>query len=227
MSNATHQAELRQCMEITKELMKIPCAVLFNEPVKAKLKDYDRYMKVIKNPQDLGTILKRLQSSEYQTYQQWEKDIGLVWSNAEIFNGKDSYVSQIARHMAKVCESKKKRITMQKISGWMKYLYIWREKLDKLLVSPPPQSQIKFFPDIKYTPPEYKALTNKEKDQIIEHSRIVSKGEDLKHVAKIIGLDPQGEIKDDNVVINIDLLSPKTLYSLQKFYKKRVADLTD
>ncbi|EAY14010.1 Bromodomain containing protein [Trichomonas vaginalis G3] len=227
MSLATHQAELRVCQEITQELMQMPCAVLFNEPVKAKLKDYERYVKVIKNPQDLGTILKRLQSSEYQNYQQWEKDIALVWSNAEAYNGKDSYVTQIARHMAKQCESMKKRISMQKISGWMKYLYIWREKLDKLLVSPPQSSTIRFFPDIKYIPPEYKPLTSKEKDQLIEQSRIVAKGDDLKHIAKIVELDPQGEIKDDNVVINVDLLSPKTLYSLQKFYKKRVSELNE
>lgn len=223
----THSAELKACLEITKKLRELPGAQLFNEPIGPDQPDYQQYYKTIKNPQDLGTILRRLENGEYTSSQQWEKDISQIWSNAEQYNGKDAYVSAIARHMSKHTDKLKRNLYMRKISGWMKNLYIWRDKLDKLLVSPPDGSHMHFIPETPYVPPSYPPFSSHDLDCLIEASRSFYKNDDLLNIIKIVDADAAQSIEVENRVINVDTLPPRTLYGLKQYFKKRLADIKE
>lgn len=227
MSNSNHAAEMQACTEITKKLLKLPGAALFSKPVNTNNPEFKDYTKLVRNPQDLGTILKKLENNEYQNPQQWEKDVALVWSNAETYNGKGTYPALIAQHMSKQCEKLKKTLIMCKISGWMKNLFIWRDKLDKLLVSPPRGSTIRIFPEIEYKPPKYDKFTPKEMESFIIASRQMTRPDDVKCIAKILDLHPNNADEDDTVVLNIDNLQPRTLHALRDFFMKRYAEMNE
>lgn len=217
--------EMMVCLEITKELSKLPGAILFKEPIDPTAEEYENYRKIIKNPQDLGTITRKLEAGEYSNIQAWERDINLIWTNAEQFNGKETYVSLIAKHMAKHCEKLKRKLTMRKISGWMKCLYIWREKLDKLMVSPPENSTIKFFPPLEYVAPDYKPFTDRETNCFIEATRSLNKSEEIKQLAKIAATDPNFNAAEENMVLNVDGLEPRTMYALRSYVLKRFNEM--
>ena len=134
--------QLKLCLYITAELRKSPAASVFNEPVDPKKQSIPDYYKKIRNPQDLGTIYGRLQRKEYKSVGQWEKDINLIWMNAETYNGKDSYIAFMANHMKKKLERLKKPLDRRNISGWTKNIYQLREKFDSMLASCPPSLQL-------------------------------------------------------------------------------------
>ena len=223
--NNLNNSDLKICLEITQELSKMPGASPFNEPIKPTANEYAEYRRLIKNPQDLGTIAKKLENGEYSNVQAWEKDMNLIWSNAETFNGKDAYVTTIARHMAKHCEKLKKRLSMRKISGWMKCLYIWREKLDKLMVSPPNDSKLRIFPIPTYVKPEYKPFTDREFDIFLEATRTLNKSEDIKQLSKITQQDPNYTPTGDNMIVDVDQLETRTLYALRNYVMKRYNEM--
>ena len=127
--------DLQICEEITKELLKLPGASLFKEPLTNQEENFPKYSQIVKSPQDLGTILSRLKNKEYTNSASWAKDVDLVWTNAELYNGKDTYVAQIARHMQKHCEKLKRKLASRKIIGWMKNLIFFKTNFGFLFFS--------------------------------------------------------------------------------------------
>ena len=221
MSNSNQQELLKICKEITEELRRYPGAQLFNEPVNPELQAVPGYYKKLKNPQDLGTILDRLNRGEYTDVKVWERDVNTVWQNAELYNGRDSFVSVIAHHMSDHFKILKRRLDTKKISGWMKFLYIQREKLDRLLLSPPSGVGPIFPIRRAVSSSEYAPFSSRELDCLIEASRIFYKPDDLLQITKILNTEnlvPNGQ---EDVEINVDEVSPKTLHMLRDFFKKR------
>ncbi|KAH0795829.1 Bromodomain containing protein [Histomonas meleagridis] len=211
---------LKICKEITQELREYPGANLFNEPVNTD--HQTNYYKKIKNPQDLGTIYEKLERGEYTEVKSWEKDINTVWQNAELYNGKDSYVSIIAHHMSNHFKKLKQRLDMKKISGWMKYLYLSREKLDRLLLSPP-SSVGTIFPIRKPSDyHNYAPFSSRELDCFIEASRAFYNKDDLLQICKILQSEKQFDKQTDEVRINVEDITPRSLHMLRDFFKKRL-----
>ncbi|POM79465.1 Hypothetical protein PHPALM_2858 [Phytophthora palmivora] len=67
----------------------------FNSPVDTSLKGLEDYSQIIKNPMDLGTIKKKIDSGGYEGpdgYSIFAEDIRLVWDNAVLYNGEESEV---------------------------------------------------------------------------------------------------------------------------------------
>lgn len=215
---------LKICKEITTELRSFPGACLFNEPVKHDQQELRNYYKKVRNPQDLGTILERLERGEYTDVKAWEKDINQVWMNAESFHGKDSLVTIIAHHMAGHFQKMKERLEKKKISQWMKHLYISREKLDRLLLSPPTGVGPIFPIGLLNEEVNYPPFSSRELDCLVEAARFFFKPEDLAQMAKLMQGEAQMQGKADEVIINVDELSPKTLHRLRDYFKKKLQD---
>ena len=219
--------EIRQiCIEIMKELREYPGAYFFNNPV--DLENIPGYLKKIKNPQDLGSILSKLENDGYTKINDWEKDINLVWTNAEIFNGKDSYVTTIAGHMAKHFLKLKKRVDVRRFSGWMKYIYSAREKIDRLLLSPPPNYD-PIFPITYASNIQYPPFSNRELDSFVQASNYFFKNEDKVQIVKLLHLDPSYESfvdpNTDEIRVNADKLSPKCLNLIRDYFKKQLTKM--
>lgn len=213
---------LKICKEITEELRKYPCAKIFNEPVKSDAQGAQNYYKKVKNPQDLGTIYKRLENGEYTDIKTWEKDINAVCQNAELYNGRDSYYAVVAHQMTKHFKKLKRRLDIMKISGWMKCMYLLREKLDRMLLSPP-SSVGTIFPIRKPSSYlDYAPFSSRELDCFIEASRAFYKSDDLLQICKILQYEKQMENPKEELVINVDEISSKSLHILRDFFKKRL-----
>ena len=82
-----------------------PCCKIFIEPVDPTVEqDMVDYFTIIQDPQDIQTILKRINDNYYQTYEQWEKAMTLVFDNAIKFYGGADRLIEL--NMAKVMKKK-------------------------------------------------------------------------------------------------------------------------
>ena len=80
-------------------LLKRPDSWLFSKPVAPVELGVPDYFDIIKEPMDLGTVLKKLDEGRYEHVAQFLHDISLIWSNALKYNTEDSEVAKIARAM--------------------------------------------------------------------------------------------------------------------------------
>ena len=63
--------------------------------------DKEYYKSIIKNPEDLGHITKKLNSNKYKHIQQFYDDLTRIWKNAQIFNPKNSMNYRDSLYMSK------------------------------------------------------------------------------------------------------------------------------
>jgi hypothetical protein len=226
VNQAQVKAEMfRICREITQDLRQFPGAQLFNEPVNPEQLAIPNYYKKVKNPQDLGSILERLNRGEYADVKIWERDVNTVWINAELYNGKESYVAAIAQEMNKRFRRLKQRLDMKKLSGWMKNLHATQAKLDKLLMSPPGGVSPIFPVGPVSMANQYAPFSSHELDCFVEASRVCFKPDDYAQITKILQSEPQIETGADDCKVNVDELSPKALHRLRDFFKKRIQQM--
>lgn len=67
----------------------------FTQPVDQR--EVPDYYQIVKNPVDLGTIKQRLLAGVYQTPQEFEDDVRLVWSNCFLYNKRGCFVDGLGR----------------------------------------------------------------------------------------------------------------------------------
>jgi hypothetical protein len=96
----------------------------FNEPVDITLKGLEDYAKKIKNPMDLGTVKKKLNSGEYEGefdgvvgHERFAADIRLIWDNAVLYNGEDSDIGKAALALSDIFEQDYQRLVIEKIKA--------------------------------------------------------------------------------------------------------------
>ncbi|OWZ23450.1 hypothetical protein PHMEG_0001675 [Phytophthora megakarya] len=85
----------------------------FNAPVDTSVKGLEDYPQVIKNPMDLGTIKKKIDSGGYEGpdgYVMFAEDIRLVWDNAVLYNGEESEIGRAALALSDVFEQDYERL---------------------------------------------------------------------------------------------------------------------
>jgi hypothetical protein len=95
-------AERAACAGIMQLLLSQRISVMFAEPIDPVADECPDYFSVIKTPMDLSTIQRRLADNAYASVNQWKSDVDLVWSNALLYNGPDSYVAVISRELEKL-----------------------------------------------------------------------------------------------------------------------------
>lgn len=83
-------------LEKLKNLKKTKNSVPFLKPVDYIALDIPDYLKVIKNPMDVGTIETKLMENKYKSIQAFADDFDLIVSNAKKFNNPTDPVTQAA-----------------------------------------------------------------------------------------------------------------------------------
>jgi hypothetical protein len=68
------------------------------------LKEFPDYTNYVKKPMDLGTILKKLLSSEYLTLLDFHADVNLTFENAMKYNEKGTKVHAMALELKEIFE---------------------------------------------------------------------------------------------------------------------------
>ncbi|TKS91650.1 CREB-binding protein [Collichthys lucidus] len=99
--------ELRQALMPTLEALyrQDPESLPFRQPVDPQLLGIPDYFDIVKNPMDLSTIKRKLDTGQYQEPWQYVEDIWLMFNNAWLYNRKTSRVYKYCSKLAEVFES--------------------------------------------------------------------------------------------------------------------------
>lgn len=214
------------CIDITMALKQSPGAEMFNEPVDPKKQNAPNYYKKIRNPQDLGTILRRIEASEYESVTQWELDINTVWSNAVTYNGEGSYVGNLAQHMARHFRKLKRPLDYFSVTGWTKHIYNLRQEFDKLLAQAPQSVGPITTKITKQSALLIEPLSNKELSLLIKASQLINEPQDVEAVSAILKKhEPKTiDLSQKYCVLDVNNLSNASLHELRNYYKKQCAE---
>ncbi|XP_043932430.1 histone acetyltransferase p300 isoform X2 [Protopterus annectens] len=98
--------ELRQALMPTLEALyrQDPESLPFRQPVDPLLLGIPDYFDIVKNPMDLSTIKRKLDTGQYQEPWQYVEDIWLMFNNAWLYNRKTSRVYKYCSKLAEVFE---------------------------------------------------------------------------------------------------------------------------
>uniref|UniRef100_A0A3B4F6M7 histone acetyltransferase n=1 Tax=Pundamilia nyererei TaxID=303518 RepID=A0A3B4F6M7_9CICH len=98
--------ELRQALMPTLESLyrQDPESLPFRMPVDPQLLCIPDYFDIVKNPMDLSTIKRKLDTGQYQEPWQYVEDIWLMFNNAWLYNRKTSRVYKYCSKLAEVFE---------------------------------------------------------------------------------------------------------------------------
>uniref|UniRef100_A0AAY4EZY2 Uncharacterized protein n=1 Tax=Denticeps clupeoides TaxID=299321 RepID=A0AAY4EZY2_9TELE len=98
---------LKHCDSILKEMLSKKHAAYawpFYKPVDAEALNLHDYHEIIKQPMDLSTVKKKMDSREYQDAQSFAADVRLMFSNCYKYNPPDHEVVAMARKLQDVFE---------------------------------------------------------------------------------------------------------------------------
>ncbi|KAJ3190840.1 hypothetical protein HK101_008319 [Irineochytrium annulatum] len=95
------KVRLKFCSHMMKTSRRVKDAGIFKDPVDPVKLNIPTYFDVIKKPIDISTIIKRLDTNQYQTYQQFKDDLDLMFTNCYTFNGRDGHIGKIGQNMEK------------------------------------------------------------------------------------------------------------------------------
>uniref|UniRef100_A0A3Q3Q8H8 histone acetyltransferase n=1 Tax=Monopterus albus TaxID=43700 RepID=A0A3Q3Q8H8_MONAL len=98
--------ELRQALMPTLEALyrQDPESLPFRQPVDPMLLGIPDYFDIVKNPIDLSTIKRKLDTGQYQEPWQYVEDVWLMFNNAWLYNRKTSRVYKYCTKLAEVFE---------------------------------------------------------------------------------------------------------------------------
>lgn len=102
-------AELKFCGTVLKELTNKKHEAYsfpFLEPVDPVALNCPAYLTIIKEPMDLSTIAKKYNANEYETADEFEADVRLMFKNCYIFNPSDSPVNLMGHRLEGVFDKK-------------------------------------------------------------------------------------------------------------------------
>lgn len=89
-----------KCQRIVDILKKDEDIEPFMEPVDPVELDIPDYFDIIKNPMDIGTIEKNLRDHKYETPEEFNKEMRLVWSNCMTYNPEESDIYKMAKEFS-------------------------------------------------------------------------------------------------------------------------------
>lgn len=98
------ERDMTACTTLVSELENSEDAWPFLYPVNTK--QFPTYKKIIKQPMDIATIKKKLETNHYKNREDFVADVRLIFANCEIFNEDDSPVGKAGHAMRNVFETR-------------------------------------------------------------------------------------------------------------------------
>lgn len=101
--------ELKFCEEVLKEIRAAKNwqqNQWFTEPVDPVALNIPTYHSIVKQPMDLKTMSRKLQTGEYETAKDFKSDFNLIVKNCVKFNGEDHAVTNAAKELEKIFDKK-------------------------------------------------------------------------------------------------------------------------
>jgi hypothetical protein len=99
------------CYDLVAELMALPEAPPFNQPVNPEALGIPNYFQIITHPMDLRTVKEKVKRNRYVSMREFTDDVRLIWRNATRFNSADTPVHQMAIALSNYFEQRVPDIT--------------------------------------------------------------------------------------------------------------------
>lgn len=115
-----HVEPLVGCEVVRQTLYMQTVSAPFNAPVDTTLKGLEDYAQIVKQPMDLGTIKRALDSGGYEGaggYDRFASDVRLVWENAILYNGEESEIGRAAIALSDIFEQDYRRFVVGRIQA--------------------------------------------------------------------------------------------------------------
>lgn len=92
-------SKLKECLN---DIEEDPKSYEFREPVPWKELGLTDYPEIIKKPMDLRTIRKNLSKGKYKRFEDFYRDVQLIWDNCKTYNIQGSDIYKMAESMEKI-----------------------------------------------------------------------------------------------------------------------------
>lgn len=214
------------CLEIMEELMNRPCAAIFLQPVDTNGENSQNYSNVIKRPMSLNLIYQKLQNNEYPNITQWDRDMNLIWGNAEKFSGKGSCNYTLANELHRQYDKLYQRIKILRLAKWSRVVFSYKAKIENIFESiPPVLGALSQLPERAHDA-QLKPFSEEELNLFIRMSAYLANPPDSKKMGQIIQhYQPKTFISSGNAEIDVNDLTPQTLYALRDYVTFRLAEM--
>ncbi|EAY17029.1 Bromodomain containing protein [Trichomonas vaginalis G3] len=126
-----------ECINVINELLKYSISAMFANPVDPERDRCPNYLQLIKEPMDLGTVKKRLESGYYKTVSDWRHDMDLIWNNSYTFNKVNSFIGLITKDLQEKYNQISEYINDGLEITWREKLYSLSRELNELLKESP------------------------------------------------------------------------------------------
>lgn len=212
--------ELKICFNIIDELSKHPIFYYFKRPVDPIGDNAPDYYRKIKNPQDLGTIKKRLEDAKYyKFFYEWERDMNLIWKNCIQYNGENSYLANFAFEFKKKFEKMTENFKIKTYEGWICKTQELFEKIDQIMKNAPDPIKLEFS-DKNFVQP----ITKQAIFSFVRAASRLNSKEDQLHFIQLAMLNG-GEYnqKKDEGVIKVKTMNKTGIRQFIKYTKERYA----
>ncbi|KAK9069297.1 hypothetical protein SSX86_013413 [Deinandra increscens subsp. villosa] len=186
---------MKQCDTLLNRLMKHDFGWVFNVPVDIEKLKIPDYYTVIKHPMDFGTVKKNLNSGKYVDPWGFVADVRLTFSNAMTYNPPGNDVHIMAETMSKFFEVR------------------WKAIEKKLSVATNPQEPVK----------KIMSVADKQKLSSELEASVADLPETIIDFLKENSSNGN-ETADDEIEIDIDILSDETLFKLRKLLDEYLVD---
>lgn len=125
------------CMEIVKELIRMPISFPFRRPVDPNLDGAPDYYDLVSIPIDLETMKKKIQNRDYSTVKQFVRDVKQIRKNSVLYNGANNIYDFFARDMIAYVKKKYLEKADSEDEQWYKQLIKANRQMQDLLTNPP------------------------------------------------------------------------------------------
>lgn len=238
-----HHAEVQKklwqgCTRIVAELLKNQnTKVYFGEPVRADL--YPNYYEMIKNPRDLGTIKKNLDTpGYYKNVYEFRDDVRLCFENCRTFNPVNNHVRKVgdgasssfekkwaAKRIEEEWEGELKRheLSMTRLEAEAKSLPDKIKEVDEELQSLASKAAERHAPKV---PGPDRAMTFEEKRKLSHSIAQHVDGDQMGRILELIMASPNAPKSegDEEVEVDIDALDDDTLWKIQAYVDTIIAE---
>ena len=209
--------ERNQCLKVIKSMLKHPASELFSDPVDPDQDGVPDYFEIIKNPSDLGTILRRLENNEYLSVDEWKNDVCLIWKNAESYNGVDSPITCLAKSLESVFNKLCIKNRIFNSNEWISHVSYLYDCINGLIQKSPPIVSVHFRgKDLSnpMSPSEMKTLS--------EAASSLNSRNEVLQMAQLLSLYGVNiDTKKEEVTVDLSSLPIGALRALSRYTKDK------
>ena len=214
---------MKQCETLLKRLMSHQFGWVFNTPVDVAKLNIPDYFTVIQHPMDLGTVKSKITSGSYLNPMEFFADVRLTFTNAMTYNPPGNDVHVMADTLNKFFEVRWKAIEKKLPKFDSEPLPAKSGSGDGLEMakSMPPSKKRKILPtqpEVRLGPAK-RVMTEEERHRLgRELESLLGENEMPLHIIEFLRQNSSNgkDSGEDEIEIDIDLLSDDTLFTLRK-----------